>query len=138
MSITNIPAALRRKVIERAMQRCEYCLIHADDSLHRHEVDHVIAEKHRGRTILGHLAYSCFACNRNKGLDLGSLDDNEALVRFFNPREDVWSQHFRIDGDLIIPLTPAGMVTERIFGFNMPERCDERRTLQQAGRYPTS
>ena len=73
MSKTYIPASLRREVIERAEQRCEYCLIHADDFLHRHEVDHVVAEKHRGVTNAANLAYACFACNRNKGSDLGSL-----------------------------------------------------------------
>lgn len=136
MSKTHIPVALRREVIERAKHCCEYCLIHEDDTLNRHEVDHVIAEKHRGLTISVNLCYACFICNRNKGSDLASLTDEDALVRFFNPRTQVWSEHFRIEGDRIIPLTPEGEVTERIFGFNTPDRCEERRLLQQINRYP--
>lgn len=33
------------------------------------------------------------------------------LVRFFDPRRDAWSDHFKLDGALIVPLTPQGRVT---------------------------
>lgn len=99
MSKTNIPAALRREVIRRAARRCEYCLLHEDDATLRHEVDHVVAEKHRGATESANLAYARFPCNRNKGSDLGSLSDESVLTRFFHPRTDVWAKHFRAATD---------------------------------------
>ena len=33
------------------------------------------------------------------------------IVRLFNPRRDRWRDHFRIDGQLIEPLTRVGAVT---------------------------
>ncbi|HLY32729.1 MAG TPA: hypothetical protein VKQ36_17025 [Ktedonobacterales bacterium] len=50
MSETYIPVVLRRAVIARARNRCEYWGIPDDVALVSHEVDHVIAERHRGKT----------------------------------------------------------------------------------------
>jgi len=44
--MTYISELLRRQVIERADERCEYCYIHQQDSLYAHEVDHIIPVKH--------------------------------------------------------------------------------------------
>jgi 5-methylcytosine-specific restriction endonuclease McrA len=49
MTAPSIPSSLRQLVIERAQGKCEYCLIHQDDSIYSHEVDHVIARKHGGQ-----------------------------------------------------------------------------------------
>jgi len=74
MSQTYIPTFLRRLVEQRAGSRCEYCLLLAIVSTFPHEVDHVIAEKHGGRTEENNLALACWRCNRRKGSDLGSFD----------------------------------------------------------------
>ncbi|MEH1805729.1 HNH endonuclease [Nostoc sp.] len=50
MSKTYIPVALRRQVYERAKACCEYCLIPDVATFAPHEIDHIIAEKHSGRT----------------------------------------------------------------------------------------
>ena len=107
MSVTYIPAALRRQVIARARGRCEYCRIPEDATINGCEVDHVIAEKHNGATIAENLSHACFFCNRNKGSDLGShKPGTQEFVRFYNPRTDDWDTHFRVaDGITIIPLT---------------------------------
>jgi hypothetical protein len=124
-------------VARRAARLCEYCLIHEDDTYFGCEVDHIISEKHGGPTVLGNLAYACAYCNRNKGSDLGSIPpDTRQLVRFYNPRRDVWSEHFRIEDAVIIPLTDIGRVTERILRFNLSDRILERRELALLGRYP--
>ena len=137
MSQTYIPAELRRLVIRRADRRCEYCLIHEDDTYFGCEVDHVVSEKHGGLTVAENLAYACLVCNRYKGSDLGSiLVPAGDLIRFFNPRIDAWSDHFSLDGVLIKPLTTIGQVTERIFRFNAMERLMEREALRAIGRYP--
>jgi hypothetical protein len=137
MSQTYIPVELRRLVISRADHRCEYCHIHEDDTYFGCEVDHVISEKHGGPTVTENLAYACLVCNRNKGSDLGSmLEPGGALIRFFNPRVDTWSEHFTHDGVLIKPLGPIGQVTERIFRFNEIERLMEREALRAVDRYP--
>src|SRR5215203_4744802 len=122
-----INAELRRLVVERASHRCEYCLIHEDDTFFGCEVDHIISIKHGGVTERSNLAYACQVCNRRKGSDLGSLvRGTDELVRFFNPRVDRWAEHFRLDSTIINPLTNVGEVTVRIFGFNEEERLMER------------
>jgi hypothetical protein len=39
--MTYIPEPLRRLVVERAGGRCEYCLLHEDDTFFTHEIDHI-------------------------------------------------------------------------------------------------
>ena len=123
---------------ERAAGLCEYCLIQEDDTFFGCQVDHIISEKHGGGTELSNLALACAFCNRNKGTDLGSVVSGTGqLTRFFNPRDDRWSDHFRIDGPLIVPSTAIGEVTVKILGFNSKERVLERRALVEVHRYPS-
>ncbi len=130
---------LRRLVRERANGLCEYCLIHEDDTFYGCQVDHIISEKHGGRTGAENLAYACSFCNRFKGTDLGSIASQTGeLTRFYNPRTDHWSEHFQLDGAQIIPRTSIGEVTSRIFGLNAVNRIVERTLLVSVGRYPTA
>ncbi len=132
-----IPAALRRLVEERAGSRCEYCLLHREDMFFKGVPDHIIAEKHGGATEADNLAYACVVCNTAKGSDLGSIATGSGqLVRFYNPRTDVWSDQFRVEGARIEPLTEVAEVTARILGFNDADRVLERARLVGLGRYP--
>jgi hypothetical protein len=56
MSKTYIPVALRRRVEERAHNCCEYFLVPDFATFAAHEIDHIIAEKHGGRTESENLA----------------------------------------------------------------------------------
>lgn len=97
--MTYIPEQLRRLVVERANGSCEYCLINQQDSLVAHEVDHIIAEKHRGTTTENNLCLSCYECNRHKGSDFASFDlITNAIAMLFNPRHDRWLEHFELNG----------------------------------------
>ena len=100
------------------------------------EVDHIISIKHSGSTELGNLAYACAPCNRAKGSDIGSISRSGEFTRFFNPRTDSWSDHFRLEGATIQPLTQIGEVTTRILGFNDTERLHEREEMIRFGIYP--
>jgi hypothetical protein len=135
--MTYIAIALRRLVAERANYRCEYCLIHEDDSLFSHEIDHVIAVKHGGGTVDANLCYCCYVCNRNKGSDIASVDPTTLGKAFlFSPREDVWGDHFRFDKGNIEGITPMGRATVAILGFNEDDRVEARLELIEQGRYP--
>jgi len=61
--------------------------------------------------------------------------DTGELVRFFNPRRDVWGEHFELDEAVIQPLTDIGEVTARILEFNNSDRLVERQALIAVDRY---
>src|SRR5690348_3130695 len=101
------------------MERCEYCLIHERDSGFPHQIDHVISRKHGGASTFENLALACILCNRYKGADVASIDlKTGTLVRLFNPREDRWSDHFRIVDATIEPLSVVGAATARLLRLN--------------------
>lgn len=132
-----ISAELRRVVVGRAGHRCEYCLIQEEDTYFGCEVDHIVAIKHSGETRAENLAYTCQPCNRHKGTDLGSLSSKSGdLVRFYNPRIDSWSEHFKLENAMIIGQTEMGEVTVRILKFNSLDRLIEREGLIRMHRYP--
>lgn len=137
MTRVYVSTALRQAVRERAGGRCEYCLYPEEMSFLAFEVEHIVAEKHRGTTTADNLALACPYCNRFKGIDLGSLDpETGQLTPFFNPRAQRWAEHFRLDGARIVPLTPEGRVTVAILQLDHPDRILERQRLIQAGKYP--
>jgi hypothetical protein len=122
-----IPEALRRLVTERANQCCEYCLLPNTLSFYSHEVDHVIALKHQGRTVAENLAYACWRCNRYKGSDLGSFDPKTADFCFlFNPRQQAWAEHFSFKEAQILGLSAEGRTTALLLKLNTAERIQER------------
>ena len=137
MSIQWISIALRSQVRERANGWCEYCRVHDEDVGAPHEPDHIVAEQHGGRTTAENLAYACYHCNRYKGTNLASVDpDTGHAVFLFQPRKDRWGEHFKIDGPLIVGLTPVGRATAALLRYNTPERLESRRLLVLAQRYP--
>ena len=136
MKSSDIPAALRRHVAERAKHRCEYCLLPQAAALHQHEPDHIVPRQHGGETQEDNLALACLRCNRYKGPNVGSYDSvTGVLVPLFNPRCQAWADHFLLDGAVIRPLTPEARVTEKLLRLNDQERVDERRRLLTVGRF---
>ncbi len=135
--MTYISESLRRMVNSRARACCEYCLIPQASKLYAFEVDHIIAEKHRGATHENNLCLSCLDCNRAKGSDFASFDpETGAIALLFNPRLDLWRDHFRLDGALIEPLTPQGRVTVFLLHLNEDVRFRERLALIASESYP--
>ena len=127
---TYIPETMRRTVIARARGCCEYCA-KPQVSFYPHEVDHVIAQKHGGKTSLDNLAFACFECNRYKGSDVASFDPHTGqLVALFNPRTQSWSEHFRYDHGAISALTAEGRVTVALLQLNDSTRIQERIALR--------
>lgn len=132
-----IRADVRREVFDRAGGRCEYCLIHERDTFLGCQVDHIVSEKHGGSNDESNLALACACCNRAKGSDIGSLDEATGeLVRFFNPRTDVWSEHFSWDAERIRPRSAIGEATIKILRVNSAERVLERAALRAVGKLP--
>ncbi|PZO13850.1 MAG: HNH endonuclease [Leptolyngbya foveolarum] len=119
--------SLNGLVLERASLACEYCLLPDSLSFYPHEVDHVIALKHRGQTSAENLAYACWRCNRFKGSDLGSFDPQTGDFSFlFNPREQFWSEHFTPSQGKITGRSQEGRTTAFLLKFNTEDRIQER------------
>ena len=134
---TDVSAELRQLVFSRAEGRCEYCLLPQATGVYRHEPDHIVPRQHGGETTADNLALACIRCNRYKGPNIGSLDPETGdLVPFYNPRTQVWRDHFRLDGPIIRPLTPEGRVTVKILRLNDMIRIQERELLIEIGLYP--
>jgi hypothetical protein len=132
-----VTATMRREVTRRAKHRCEYCLIHQEDSASRHQIDHVISQKHSGQTTLDNLALCCLICNRRKSSDIGAIDSQTGqLARLFNPRRQAWSEHFQLEEEQIVGQTAEGRATVDLPKFNSAERLLERKELIRAKRYP--
>jgi hypothetical protein len=131
-----LPDHLRRLVIERAGNRCEYCLLPQWAALHKHEPDHIIPVQHDGKTEESNLALACMRCNRHKGPNVGSFDPLTGnLVSLFNPRLHRWSDHFVLEGATIRALTAEARVTIKLLCLNDEDHVTERRRLLDAGLY---
>ena len=134
----DITEALRNEVARRAHHRCEYCLIHEDDIAFRPHVDHIVSRKHGGLSDIENLAYACVICNRSKGSDVASINGRSGeIVRLFHPRQDLWADHFQLDGCSIRAISDVGTATAALLRFNAPERLAERSLLQSLDSYPT-
>ena len=128
---------LRQFVHERAGDRCEYCLMRLHTSARPFHAEHIIAQQHQGSDEKGNLALACQNCNLLKGPNLTSIDpDTSLLTRLFHPRQDVWEDHFRIDGPRICGLTDIGRTTVWLLEMNDEDRVALRVALQEAGEWP--
>jgi HNH endonuclease len=132
-----ISNSLRQLVSERAQGKCEYCRIHQDFSIYTHEVDHSVALKHGGETIAENLVLSCLPCNRYKGSDLTSIDPiTGKITPLFNPRNQNWVDHFKLEESCVLGLTPAGRTTVFLLKFNSSARLLIRQALISQELYP--
>jgi HNH endonuclease len=130
---TYINTELRRLVEARASCSCEYCKMPSGVAFFPHEVDHVISEKHDGRTESINLAYACWRCNRHKGSDLGSFDPQTGAFSFlFHPRNQIWVEHFSLVKGKIVGLTAEGRTTVKLLQFNRADRIAERQKYLKA------
>ena len=124
-----IDAATRRLVRRRAGERCEYCGIHQrHEPFYRLHIDHVIPKQHRGRDHESNLALACYHCNLHKGPNLSGIDSGQ-VTPLFNPRNEVWGEHFVRSGSRIEGLTAVGRTTVSVLAMNAPVRLELRAEL---------
>jgi HNH endonuclease len=91
---------VRHFIIERAKNCCEYCLTPQAATHQVHHIDHIIARQHGGTNEDNNLALCYMTCNLNKGPNLATFDPGtENLTLLFNPRKQVWAEHFRLEQD---------------------------------------
>ncbi len=97
------------------------------EPFHAYHVEHIVAKQHRGTDEIGNLALACHHCNLFKRPNLTSRDpDGDALVTLFHPRNNQWTDHFRIGAGRIIGLTDIGRTTVFLLEMNADQRVDLR------------
>jgi hypothetical protein len=101
------------------------------------QIDHIIAEKHGGPTVLENLAYCCLPCNAYKGPNIaGVTRGTQEVVRLFHPRTDIWEEHFAWEGARLLGRTSIGRVTIAVLAINAPYRLEFRHALSAEGIFP--
>lgn len=121
----------------RAHSRCEYCHFPSEFAEFPFHIDHIVAQKHGGATEPQNLALSCFYCNTSKGPNIAGFDqETQEIARLFDPRKDIWSEHFRWEGARLIGITNVGRVTVKVLNINEPAGLNVRRLLMSEGAYP--
>jgi hypothetical protein len=125
----SVPAALDRRVRLRAGNRCEYCGISQERQEATFHIDHIVPRVARGLTSIDNLALACVSCSLRKGARTDRTDPvTSESTRLFNPRQDVWSEHFHVgDGFRIVGLTSVGGATSELLQMNRPLAVEIRR-----------
>jgi len=139
MAKISISVELREAVSLRAKRCCEYCKSQDKYSPTAFTIDHVLPESLDGTSEFENLAYACFLCNRLKSNKLRVFDAIiEKWIPLFNPRIDVWNEHFAWNEDAtkIIGMSSNGRCTVRELKLNREKLVEYRNCIIPFGTYP--
>jgi hypothetical protein len=128
-------ARTRAFVRDRADNRCEYCHIRqSEDPIYPLHIEHVIPRQHEGGDEPENLALACYFCNLHKGPNLTAIDpETKTSTPLFNPRLQIWEEHFELNGPLVSGRTPTGRATAKLFRMNDPRRIYLRGRVTPTG-----
>ena len=139
MGRTYISPAIKKNVFERANGFCEYCKCPSDFSTEPFSIEHIIPKSKNGTDNLDNLALACIGCNIYKSDKIAFLDTiTQDYFPLFNPRTNVWNDHFIWDELLtsIIGKTAVGRVTIAAIQLNRRQLKNLRRALIAIGEHP--
>lgn len=135
--MSDISPSLHEEVVLRAGNRCEYCKLSQLGQEATFHIDHVIPRAARGLTTTENLALACVSCSLRKWAKQSAIDpDSEEEVPLFNPRKQVWAEHFRWEEERLIPLTAVGRATVSALALNRPLILAIRQEESARGRHP--
>jgi hypothetical protein len=130
---------LRQQVMIAADYRCEYCKASARITGTPLVIDHVFPQSLGGEDDVENLAAACYRCNllKNNKTQVQDVETGEQ-TRLFNPRSDVWSEHFAWTegGQLLVGLTAIGRVTVLALRLNNDNLVVARSLWIAAGWHP--
>lgn len=137
--MSDITVTLREEVTLRAGNRCEYCRLSQVGQEATFHMDHVIPRAAGGATTADNLALACVSCSLRKwAYQMAPDPESGDEVPLFNPRSEVWTEHFRWDGELVVALTPTGRATIASLALNRPVILAIRQEEAIRGRHPPS
>jgi hypothetical protein len=136
--MTYVPEKLKQQVEERAKRRCEYCQTQMIVIITL-QVEHIYPSSKGGETSLDNLCLACSICNNAKKAFLTGIDPQTGQEsRLFNPRSDVWAEHFIWidDGAKLEGLTPIGRATVQRLNMNRIDVVESRQFWVKVGWHP--
>lgn len=132
-----VNARLRRLVVDRAGNRCEYFGLLQEGQEAAFHTDHVVPRASGGPTVAENLALACVSCSLLKEARRSALDPRtNRRTPLFHPRRQRWAKHFRWDGVSIMGLTPTGRATIAALRMNHPMILSIRQEESDRGRHP--
>jgi hypothetical protein len=131
------PTAIERKVEARAAGRCEYCRMHQSLQGATFHVEHIMPRSRGGQRRLDNLAWACPGCNLRKSARQQAEDPQTGeMVSLFNPRTDIWSDHFSFHKYRAIALSATGRATLAALGLNHSRRINIRKAEELFHLFP--
>lgn len=137
--MSSVSAKNRREVIKRAKGFCEYCRSNSKYSESPFDVEHINPISEGGKSETDNLAMACHGCNLFKSNRTEFFDAvTDKIVRFFNPRIDLWNEHFAWTSDFtkVVGLTAIGRVTIEALKLNRESLINQRKMLYKYGEHP--
>lgn len=137
--MASISTRLRNRVAARANHRCEYCLTSQRVTGAQMHVEHIVPIAHGGTSHEDNLCLACAWCNSFKATAIRAVDPiSRRKVGLFNPRTDIWGEHFYWSDDsaLIIGLSAKGRATISALRMNNEFIVPARRQWVIAGWHP--
>ena len=133
----HVPAGLRREVVQRAGNRCEYCGLSQTGQEAAFHIDHIVPLNSGGKTTPANLALACVSCSLRKGARLSAIDPQTGHESpLFNPPKATWRLHFRWSGLRVVGTSPAGRATVDALRMNRPVAQALRQEESSRGRHP--
>lgn len=139
MNKKSVSAEIRLEVIIRSNGFCEYCRSNSKFADSPFDVEHILPQSKGGKSELDNLALACHGCNLFKSNKTEFFDvATDKIVRLFNPRIDVWNEHFIWTSDYaeIVGLTAIGRATIEALNLNRNGLVNQRRMLHKYGKHP--
>ena len=137
MSESSIPPKLRRLVVQRAAERCEYCGLAQVGQEATFHVDHVTPVAAGGKTVEDNLALACVSCSLRKAArELATDPETGREAPLFNPRRDDWRENFRWNGVVVVGVGATGRATIEALSMNRSLILAIRQEESALGRHP--
>lgn len=135
----SISQPLRQRIRNTANYRCGYCQTQERVSGIPLTIEHLIPVALGGSDQEANLWLSCRLCNEAKAVQINATDDeSDTVVALFNPRTQLWSEHFKWDQSQtrMIGLTASGRATIVALQLNDEFRIKSRAIWVEANLHP--
>lgn len=130
---------IRKFVEQRAAGRCEYCHAPGGPLAYTLHVEHIHPRSAGGANDPSNYALACAPCNAAKGKALSGFDpETQSDQPLFNPRRDVWDDHFHwnLETCAMEGRTPTGHATIARMKLNAAPQIAGRQMWRELSLWP--